>query len=397
MPIVGSTRVTLGGSACPDLKGVPVNWNKLLTVLLFGCIAIHAKAETGVTDSTILIGQTVGLTGTVAALGSLMKEGNRSYIDKIIYQGGVYGRKIEIRTLDDKFSPAQTYANAETLIKKDRVFVLFEGRGTVHTERILPLLEANHVPLLAPGTGAAMFHHPTNPLVFNVRATYQDEVRKAVEHFATLGVSIGILIVDDAAGQDGLEGFQIAMAAHHLRPVAITRFARVNPEVQTAATEVIKHYPGALIIVGSSKNTIAVIKAIRTQGGSMQIMTLSNNSSEAFVKSLGKDGYGVIVSQIMPAPDLETTRLGQEFLIAAKASGTTVSYTAMEGFVNAKVLVEALRRAGRNLTREGFIRGLESMQHMDLGGVLITYSDKDHSGSEFVELTMIGKDGRFIR
>lgn len=374
-----------------------MTWNNLLTVLLFAAIAIRAQAETGVTDTTILIGQTVGLTGAVAAPVREMNEGNKAYLDQINKQGGVYGRKIEIRTLDDKFSPALTLANAETLIKKDLVFALFQGRGTVHTQKILPLLEANHVPLLAPGSGASMFHQPVHPLLFNVRAKYQDEVRKAVEHFATLGMTISILIVDDAAGLDGLEGFKKAMGARKLTPVSISKFARVNPDVQAAAAEVIKHQPGALIIVGSSKDTIAVIKAIRAQGGNMQIMTMSNNSSDAFVKSLGPAGTGVIVSQITPAPDLMTTRLGQEFKLAAKASGATISYTAMEGYINAKVLVEGLRRAGRNLTRDGFIHALESMQHVDLGGILITYSDEDHSGSEFVELTMIGKNGRFIR
>lgn len=375
-----------------------MTWNKLLTALLFAAIAIHAQAETGVTDTAILIGQTVGLTGTVAAPVREMNEGNKAYIDQINKQGGVYGRMIEIRTLDDKFNPALTLANAETLIKKDRVFTLFQGRGTVHTQRILPLLEANNIPLLAPGTGASVFHQPVHSLLFNVRAKYQDEVRKAVEHFATVGMkAISILIVDDAAGQDGLEGFMKAMEVRKLTPVAVTRFARVNPDVQAAAIEVIKHKPAALIIVGSSKDTIAVIKAIRAQGGNMQIMTMSNNSSEAFVKNLGSAGAGVIVSQITPAPDLMTTRLGQEFKLAAKASGATISYTAMEGYINAKVLVEGLRRAGRNLTRDGFIHALESMQHVDLGGILITYSDKDHSGSEFVELTMIGKNGRFVR
>ena len=129
----------------------------------------------------------------------------------------------------------------------------------------------------------------------------------------------------------------------------------------------------------------------------MQIMTLSNNSSQAFVKSLGKDAYGVVVSQISPAPDLVTTRLGQEFMEDAKATGSTVSYAAMEGFMSAKVLVEGLRRAGRHLTREGFIKALESINRWDLGGVMISYSPTDHTGSEFVEMTMIGKGGRFVR
>jgi ABC-type branched-subunit amino acid transport system substrate-binding protein len=262
----------------------------------------------------------------------------------------------------------------------------------------LPLLAANKVPLLAPSTGATIFHEPANHWLFNIRAKYQDEVIKAVEHFTTIGIkNIGILHVDDAFGQDGLEGFKKAMAAHKITPPIVAKFDRVKPNYAATATTIINANPTALIIVSSAKNTVEVIKAIRAQGSQMLIMTLSNNSSESFMKDLGPAGNGIIVSQVTPAPHLVSTTLGQEFKVAAKATGATVSYAAMEGFVNAKVMVEALRRAGRNLTREGFVRALESMQRVDLGGLMVTYGPDDHTGSEFVELTMIGKDGRFLR
>jgi ABC-type branched-subunit amino acid transport system substrate-binding protein len=374
------------------------NWRTPLTAFLLASMAWTASAEDGVSDNTILIGQTVGLTGTVAGPVKEMNEGAEAYFRQINQQGGVHGRKIQLRTLDDKFDPALTYANAETLIKKDRVFALFLGRGTPHTQRILPLLEANKVPLIAPSTGAAIFHEPVNHWLFNIRVKYQDEIVKAVEHFNTIGFrSIGLLHVDDAFGEDGLEGFNKAMAAQKLTPVIITKFARVKPDYAATAATIIKANPSALIIVSSAKNTVEVIKAIRAQGGHMQIMTQSNNSSVAFVKELGPAGVGVIVTQITPAPHLLTTRLGQEFNVAAKASGATISYPAIEGYINAKVFVEGLRRAGRNLTREGFVRALESMQRVDFGGLMVTYGPDDHSGSEFVELTMIGKDGRFLR
>lgn len=377
---------------------MPAIWRNLLASLSLAAAALSATAETGVTGTTILIGQTVGVTGTVAGPVKEMNEGANAYFNQINRQGGVHGRKIEMRVLDDKFDPALTVANAETLIKKDQVFALFQGRGTPHTQAILPLLAANNVPLVAPSTGAAIFHQPPHRLLFNIRAKYQDEVAKAVEHFTTVGIhAIGILHVDDAFGQDGLEGFQKAMAARKLTPAAIIKFARVSPDYKAAAAEVVKAQPTALIIVSSAKNTIEVIKAIRAQGSQTQIMTMSNNSSEAFVKELGAAGFGVIVSQITPAPHLLSTQLGQEFNAAAKASGATVSYPAMEGYLNAKVFVEGLRRAGPKLTREGFLRALESMQRVDFGGMLVTYGQNDHTGSEFVELTMIGKDGRFVR
>jgi ABC-type branched-subunit amino acid transport system substrate-binding protein len=370
----------------------------ILLAALSGTGILPVSAEDGVTDTTILIGQTVGLTGTVAGPVKEMNEGAEAYFRQVNKQGGIHGRKIEMRMLDDKFDPALTRANAETLIRKERVFALFQGRGTPHTQGILPLLEGNNIPLVAPSTGAAIFHQPAHRMLFNIRAKYQDEVVRAVEHFTTIGIkAIGILHVDDAFGQDGLEGFMKAMEARKLKPAVVLKFARVNPDNKAAADEVVKANPAALIVVSSAKNTIDVIKAIRAAGSQTQIMTLSNNSSQAFVKELGPAGTGVIVSQVTPAPHLISTPLGQEFNAAAKASGATISYAAMEGYVNAKVLVEGLRRAGPRLTREGFVRAMETMQRVDLGGLMVTYAPGDHTGSEFVELTMIGKDGRFIR
>lgn len=375
-----------------------INWRASLAAVLLAGTTFSVSAEDGVTDTTIKIGQTVGLTGTVAAPVKEMNEGANAYFAKINKQGGVHGRKIEMVVLDDKFDPALTLANAETLIKKERVFALFLGRGTPHTQGILPLITANNVPLLAPSTGAVIFHEPPHPLLFNIRAKYQDEVIKAVEHFNTIGIkNIGLLHVDDAFGQDGLDGFNKAMAMHKLTPAIITKFERVKPDYAATAANIIKANPSALIIVSSAKNTVEVIKAIRAQGGRMQIMTQSNNSSAAFVKDLGPAGVGVIVTQVAPAPHMLSTKLGQEFNAAAKETGATISYAAIEGFMNAKVLVEGLRRAGRNLTREGFVRALESMQRVDFGGLMVTYGPNDHTGSEFVELTMIGRDGRFIR
>lgn len=375
-----------------------INWRITFAALLLGGGAILAHADDGVTDSTILIGQTIGITGTVAAPVKEMNEGAKAYIDSVNRAGGVNGRKIQLRILDDGFMPKKAAANAEKLIRDEHVFALFQTRGTPHTEAVAPILAASGVPLVAPSTGAAIFHKPVNRLIFNVRAPYQEEVIKGIEHFTTLGYKkIGLLHVDDSFGHDGLEGFEKGMAAHKLEPAIIASFARDKPDVKATAAQLIKADPKALIVVSSSKNTVDVIKAIRAQGGTMQIMTLSNNSSDAFVKDLGPAGVGLIVSQITPAADLVSSILGQEFKVAAKASGATVSYAAMDGFVSAKVLVEGLRRAGRNLTRESFIRGLESIHQQDLGGLMVSYGPNDHTGSEFVELTMIGRNGRFVR
>lgn len=372
----------------------------LSTLALLAGVSQVAVAEDGITESTILIGQTIGVTGTLSGTVKEMNEGARAYLAVVNKQGGVNGRKIELRTLDDQYLPEKSAANAKALIEKDRVFALFQSRGTPQTLAILPELTAHKVPLIAPSTGAESLHVPVNRLVFNVRAKYQDEVIKAIEHFNTLGMkNIGLLTYekDDALGLDGLNGFNKGMAEFRLKPAFIEIFPRLKPNVDGVAQKLVSESPDALIIVSSGANTVDVIKAIRARGGKMQIMTLSNNSSKDFIQDLGADATGVVVSQITPPPNLSTTILGQEFQAAAKAVNATVSYAGMEGYLSAKVMVEGLRRAGRNLTRENLVRAMETMQRVDMGGVSLSYSEKDHTGSNYVELTLIGKDGRYVR
>lgn len=374
------------------------NWKKSLLGVLIAASACSATAEDGVTDNTILIGQTIGITGQIAGAVKELNEGANAYLKQVNQRGGVHGRKIELITLDDKFEPAQSAKNAEKLINEDKVFALFQNRGTPHTEAILPIMAASKVPLVGASTGATILHTPVNPLLFNVRAKYQAEILKTVEQFSMSGITqIALVHVDDSFGRDGLAGFTFAMAARKLTPAMVAKFDRAKPEFPAIVDAVVKAKPHAVIIVSSAPTAATIIKLVREQGSKTRFMTLSNNSSEAFVKSLGEHAAGVVVSQITPAPHLVTSKLGQEFKIAAKASGATVSYAAMEGFIAAKVLVEGLRRGGKKLTRESFIRGLESIKDWDLGGLDVSYGPNDHTGSEYVELTIIGQDGKFRR
>jgi branched-chain amino acid transport system substrate-binding protein len=373
-------------------------WTASIAALLLACTAGATSAETGVTNTTIRIGQTIGVTGQIAGAVKELNEGANAYIASINSQGGVHGRTIEIITLDDKFDPALSSKNAEKLILEDHVFALFQNRGTPHTEAILPLLKANKVPLVGPSTGATILHAPVNPYLFNVRAKYQQEVIKAIEQFSTVGSTrIALIHVDDSFGRDGLEGFNHAMAERKITPAAIIKFDRVKPDFAGVIDSALAANPQTAIIISSAPTAVSIIKGLREKGSKMQLMTLSNNSSAAFVKNLGEHAAGIIVSQITPPPNLLTSVLAKEFKSAAKTTGATVSYSAMEGFIAAKVLVEGLQRAGKNLTRERFMQGLESIKGVDVGGVMISYGPMDHTGSEFVELTIIGKDGRFRR
>lgn len=375
--------------------------HKTLTAILLGLAMLHpalGHAEPGITPTTIRIGQTAGLTGQVADAVRELNAGTNAYLGRVNQEGGVHGRKIELISLDDRFDPAQAGINARKLVQEHGVFALFQSRGTPHTEAMLPVLGEYKIPLVAPSTGATGFHHPVNRYIFNVRAKYQTEIIKAVEHFRLIGIqSIALVHVADSFGQDALEGFETAMDQNGLRPAAIVRFSREKPDLDAVVGTLLEAAPHTAIVVSSAPTASTIIRTLRERGSRMQIMTLSNNSSRAFVTSLGPHAQGVIVMQITPPPNLLTTTLGQELQSLAKQRGVTPSYAAMEGLVAAKLLVEGLRRAGPNPTREGFMRALESIRGHDLGGIAISYGPGDHTGSEFVEPTIIGRDGSFRR
>ena len=363
------------------------------------CAHISATAQ-GITASEILIGQTAGYTGIVAGSVAETAAGARLYIDYVNANGGVKGRKIRLDSMDDAYDPKKAIENAKLLIKDKKVFAMFLTRGTPITEAILPLIKETGTPLIAPSTGAITFHTPVNPLVFNVRSTYQLEGEKAIAQLVSQGIKkIAVIHVDDSFGKDGLAGYLGGFKAVGLQPVGMFSYDRVKADVTEAVTKALALNPEAIVTVGAPKPTAAIVKAMRTKGLYAPVVALSNNSSQSFVKELGDLGPGVIVMQVFPDPRKISSALGREMQqLAADKKDFQISHTALEGFAAAKVLVEGLKRAGKTPTRESFIEGLESMKNFDLGGGLaVNYGANDHTGLSFVEASIINKRGTFTQ
>lgn len=345
----------------------------------------------------ILIGQTTGITGTVAATVKETVIGAKLVIDAVNAQGGIAGETIELVTLDDKFDPKLAASNARTLIEERKVVAMFMSRGTPHTEAIIPTLEQHHAPLIGPSTGAMVLHAPVRKFVFNVRATYQREAEKAITHLASIGIRhIAVLHVDDSFGLDGLQGAQNGLTHAQLRAVLVAKFDRNTPDFDVIAQSLSKTPVQAVMIIGTGPAVAAGIRAIKATGKKPQFVTLSNNASGGFIKLLGPDAPGVIVSQVLPksmnVPLVrEATRLAKAHKI------DDLSPAMLEGFASAKVLVEALRRAGAKPTRERIQIALEGMQRFDLGGMEISYSSTNHTGLDFADLAIIGPNGKFLR
>lgn len=363
-----------------------------LTTLILSCAVVPAWSQ-------LRIGQPSGFTGSVAAGVKENTEGAQLYFDAVNAKGGVNGQKIELISVDDRFDPKVTVEVARDLITQKKVLALFLNRGTPHAQALMPLLAEYKVPLVAPSTGAMVLHAPVHPWVFNVRATYQREAIRAIEHLAAIGMTrLAVLETDDSFGADAAAGAAKGFAEAKLSPVFQAKFPRENPVFTDLAGQVKASGAQAVLIFGSAGNTANAVKALRTSGSRAQVVTLSNNASDGFIKLLGEHGRGVIVTQVFPYERSVASPLIKEAMDLAKARGLdTVSPAMMEGFAAAKVMVEGLRRAGGSPTPEKLRDALESIRNYDMGGLKVSYGPDNHTGLDFADLSIVDASGRFRR
>ena len=362
----------------------------LLTILFLTAMAGPAAAQ-------IRIGQTAGFTGAVASSVKEATDGAKLYFDAVNARGGVNGQKLELISLDDQFDPKFTVENAKKLIGQG-VICLFLNRGTPHTQAIMPLLSEARIPLVGPSTGAMVLHDPVNPWIFNVRATYQREAERTIAHLGAVSVQrIAVVQVDDTFGSDAAVGVLKGLKNANLEPVAYEKYDRAKPDFGPIMPKIVKGDPQAVIFIGSGTAVIDGMKALRAAGSRAQMVTLSNNASAGFVKALGDLARGTVVSQVLPSERSIGTPIVKEASDLAKAKGLELTPASLEGFAAAKVLVEGLRRAGREPTRGSLRAALESLNRFNLGGLELSYSPTSHTGLDYADLSIIGPDGKFRR
>lgn len=372
------------------------SYRHLARRLLFAALTAAGLA-TLTAQAQITVGQTAGITGSVAGSVKEVTLGAKIYFDAVNAEGGVGGQKITLVSLDDQFDPKLAASNAKKLIDQG-VLALFLTRGTPHAQAILPLLAEHKIALVAPSTGAMALHKPVNPWVFNVRATYQREAERAIEHLSLIGVGrIAIVQVNDSFGEDAVLGALAGLAKTNKQPVAHEKFDRAKPELGPVVARVLTHQPQAVLFIGSGTAVVDGMKAVRAAGSSAQMVTLSNNASAGFVRDLGEMGHGVIVSQVFPYERSIAKPIIKEALDVARKAGAELTPSMVEGYVAAKVLVEGLKKAGPKPTRDSLRKALDGMGRFDLGGIEVGYGPNDHSGMDYVDLAIIDQSGKFRR
>ncbi len=368
-------------------------------------LGVALSALCAAAPAQIRIGQTTGITGPVAASVADMNLGAKLYLDHINAQGGVGGQNIELLTLDDANKPGLAVDNARKLIADPKVVALFLNRGTPHTEAIMPLLSEARIALLAPSTGAMSLHAPVHPWVFNVRATYQAETERLIRHLGLAGLNtVGLCVVNDSFGADAMVGAIKVFNEARATPVVNELIDKSAPDYSLCVSKILAARQLSVVMIGSSVSVAKGVKTLREAGGSaVTVGTLSNNASAGFVKELGAHGPGVVVSQVFPSERrLATPMIVEATRLAAAKQVKQITPAVVEGFAAAKVLVVALKKAaavpGGRITRELFQQTLESLSDVDVGGgIKLGYSAKDHTGSAFVDLSIIARDGSFRR
>jgi len=347
-----------------------------------------------------ILGQSAAFSGPAKELGEQFKIGAELCFSRVNARGGVAGRPIELRSLDDGYEPERCAANTRKLID-DGVFALFGYIGTPTSLAALPLATAAGMPFIAPVTGAEALRTPFNRNVFHVRASYLQETAEIVKQLTAVGVKrIAVFHQNDAYGLAGLDGVTRALTALGLKPTGRGTVERNSVDVAAAVKSIMAEQPEAIVQIGAYRACAAFIRAARASGFRGVFYNVSFVGTKALADELGADAQGVVVSQVMPFPFSPSKPIVGEYLAAAKQShGDTFepSYGSMEGYLAAKVLVDGLRRAGGNATAEGLVAGLESMHDFDLGGYFVDFSAQRHTGSHFVEMTILDGQGKVRR
>ncbi|WP_295640836.1 ABC transporter substrate-binding protein [uncultured Methylibium sp.] len=353
----------------------------------------QAQAE----RNRIVLGQSAALSGPAAELGLQFQRGAKLYFERLNARGGINGRVIELRSLDDGYEPERCKANTERLIREE-VFALFGYIGTPTSLAALPLATAAKVPFVAPFTGAQALRDPFNRYAFHVRASYFDETARIVNQLASLGTKkIAVFHQNDSYGQAGLDGVTRAMKTLGLTPVATATVERNSVEVADAVKAITGAGPEAVVQISAYKSCAAFIRAARKAGYGGGFYNVSFVGTAALSRELGADARGVVVSQVMPYPFAPVSPLAGEYLAAGQgAADFEVNYSSMEGYVAAKVLAEALRRT-TGASREDLVGGLENLREHDLGGFFVDFNARKHTGSTFAEMTILTQDGRVRR
>jgi ABC-type branched-subunit amino acid transport system substrate-binding protein len=364
---------------------------------LIAPLAVHAS-QPGVTATEIAIGQSITLQGGKNAYGSAALDGVMVYLESVNAAGGVHGRKVVLRTLDDDNKAANAEANARKLVS-DGAFILFGSIEGGPSSEVAKVAEQAQVPFFGPMAGSPTLRRPHSPMVFPVRAEHREEFRALMDWGRRTGLkSVAFFQSDSDVGRQHLDNVKLAageLGMTVVLPLPV-RSDITDVQLDEMARKLVDVAPDLMFNHGSA-GLYGKLVARARKLGSKTIFMAVNSGSTQLSADLGPLAHGMVFSQVVPSPTERKHALSREYQDAMREArpGVALSYGGLEGYMTAKALVLALRGAGRDLTRAGFVRALEQSR-FDLGGLSVRYAPNAHEGSHFVDLSLFSREGRFI-
>lgn len=396
----------------------------LLSVLL--CLIFPATISAESKSEELVLGMSAAFKGPTRGLGIELYRGAMVYFEYINKNGGIHGRKVVIKAYDDGYNPIPTIKNTIKLVEEDRVFTLFNYVGTPTVTRILPILKSysnRNIYLFFPFTGALPHRKPPyDEYVFNLRASYEQETGGLVENFIKIGrKNIGIFYQADAYGRSGWDGVRKTLAKYGSKIVAEATYKRGAKYTDSfkKQVEILKNAGAdAVISVGAYAACAGFIRDARDMGWDVPIANVSFVGSEFMInllieeeKKTGKKyTYNLINSQVVPSYEDTTLPAVRQYrklmdrynpmppqeLIEPDYKPLKYSFVSFEGFLNAKVIVEVLKRIGKEPKRQNIKKIVEKIKNLDIGiDEKISFSSKKHQALDKVYYTTY-KNGKFV-
>lgn len=369
---------------------------KIIAGLVCTLAVLQAHAD-------IVIGQSAPLTGEPAEFGKGLVLGTKVYLDHVNSEGGINGHKLSLIVKDDGYKIEGTVRNTKEFLADPKVVALTGYYGTDNVSELFKQSLFDNSPLAIVGvaTGARLLREPYNPNIFHLRASYADEIDAIVRHVAGLGTKrIAVFYEDNPFGDAGVRALEDAAKKRNISVVTRVSYEPYTSKVDDAVKDVLAADPDSVVMVAISAPAAEFARRYRAAGGRGFLFNISTANVDVITKAIGPEvAQGVGISQVFPFPYSATLPLVSEYqaLMQRYAKGMPYSYPSIEGFMNAKVLVTALRKAGREPTRASVRQAMEGLGQVNLGGYPLSFGASNHIGSRFVELTVISKKGNLVR
>ena len=356
-------------------------------------------AERGVTDTSILFGQSAAFSGPAQELGRNMRLGLGAAFHEVNQRGGVQGRRLVLISADDAYEPEAAIANTHRLIEDEGVFALIGAVGTPTSRSAAPVAAEFGVPYVAPFTGAAFLREPRWKNIINLRASYNQETEEMIGRLTgDLGVSrVAVMYQDDSFGRAGYFGVREALERRGMEPVSIGLYPRNTKAVKTALLDIRRGSPEAVVLIGAYQPVAELVAWARHTGMDPVFLTLSFVGSNALANELGPGGAGVVVTQVVPFPtgDAYPVAANYRLALANHDQDAVPGFVSFEGYLAGRLAIFGLERCGRDVDRACFLKALRNTVSFDIDGFHLGYGEQDNQGSDSVFLTIIGEDGRY--